>query len=412
MNRRLLIIGLLIAVPVAGVYVAVSTLPYIYYNRLIEGKVSNKYFKLPYWDQRFLVPPKQIEVKKIPDDFSTLWREFHLRDVVIPLPAGHPMFKTIPLVELGKESEDPLLGIQFRSPTGREMARVYLLKNGAWNDHLDDQELFKLPLVRRELDKVPHQQVWKDLFTKNITGWELPWQQMAYNLYILNLRAAMFPQGLLNYVLLSDGKKALVELESKNKDYRTEIIFEFEQGLLLSYLLISELGNTDSQDLRSRFIEKISFRTSTKELAPLIYSEFKQLSFNRQTDQEGMLFLFSAWSHDMDQVDMLKEMIYFLERGEKNHDQLKPLYRYAYKRYNKTFTSRDVGLEEDDDDIRLQRRIELEAIAERKRVLEKAKEPKPLPPPTPKETMDDFLRRAREEKLKSPRKGSGKARIN
>ena len=411
MNTRLLLIGLLVAVPVVGVYVAANTVPYIYYNKLIEGKTSNKYYKLEHWDQRYLVPPKQTEMNKIADDFSTLWREFHLRDVVIPLPAGHPMFKTIPLVENREGVEEPMLGILFRAPTGREMARIYLLNNGTWNDRMDDQELFKLPVVKRELQKVPHDQVWKDLFTKNITGWELPWQQMAYNLYLLNLRSVILPERMKSYVLLADGKKALVEVESKNKDYRTEIVFEFERGLLLSYLLVSEIGNTDSQDLRSRFIEKISFRTSTKELAPIIYNEFKQLAFNRQTDQEGMLYLFSAWSHDMQQSDMLKEMIYFLERGEKNHDQLRPLYRYAYKRYNKTFTSRDIGLEEDDDDIRLQRRIELEAIAERKRVLEKTREPKPAPVVTPKETMDDYLRRARAEKLNAPKKRSGKATI-
>ena len=411
MNTKLVAIGLLVAVPLVGIYVAASTLPYVYYNKLIEGKVSHDLYKLPRWDQRFLVPPKQTAMTKVPDDFSTLWREFHLRDVIVPLPAGHPMFKTIPLVESRPDLDEPVRGGLFRSATGREMARVYRLKNGTWNDHMDDQELFKLPMVKRELRKIPHEQVWKDLFTKDITGKKLPWQQMVYNLYLLNLRSQILPERLIKYVLLSDEKKALVEVESKNKDYRTEIIFEFDRGLLLSYLLVSELSNTDSQDLRSRFIEKISFRTSTKELAPIIYNEFKQLSFNRQTDQEGMLYLFSAWSHDMEQADMLKEMIYFLERGEKNHEQLKPLYRYAYKRYNKTFTSRDIGLDMDDDDIRLQRRIELEAIEERKRVLTKAREPKPPPVATPKETMDDYLRRAREERLKSPKKSSGKATI-
>lgn len=400
MNLRQLVIGLMIAVPLVGIYVAASTLPYIYYNKLIEGKKSHELYRLPRWDARFLVPPPQEPQKKAPDDFSLLWREFHLRDVVIPLPAGHPMFQTIPLVEEREGQQDPLLGIQFKSPTGRQMARIYLLNNGTWSDHLDDQGLFKLPLIRRELQKIPAEQVWKDVFTKDIRGWELPWRQMAYNLYLLNLRAHILPENFKSYVLLGDGRKAVVEIESLNQDYRTEIVFEYERGLLLSYLLVTDRNSPDSQDLRARFLSKISFRTSSKELSPLIYSEFKQLAFNRQTDQEGMLYLFSAWSHDMQEADMLKEMIYFLERGEKNYPQLKPLYRFAFNRYGQTFTSRDVGLELDDQDIRLQRRIELEAIEGRKRVLEKAREPRPAPPMTPKDTMNDFLRRAREERLK------------
>lgn len=411
MNNRLILIGLLVAVPIVGVYVAATTVPYIYYNKLIEGKFSHKLYTLPRWDQRFMVPPKPLKAKDVADDFSALWREFHLRDVVVPLPAGHPMFQTIPLIEPRPETDEALLGVLFRAPTGREMARVYLLKNGTWNDHLDDQELFQLPVVKRELRKYTPEQVWKDVFTRDITGWELPWQQMAYNLYILNLRASILPANMVSYVMLEGGQKALIEVESKNKDYRTELIYEFDRGLMLSYLLISELGNTDSQDLRSRFLDKISFRTTSKELGPIIYNEFKQLAFNRQTDQEGMLYLFSAWSHDLQQADMLKEMIYFLERGEKNHAQLKPLYRFALQKYNKTFTSRDVDLDLDDPDVRLQRRIELEAIADRKRVLEKAKEPKPVPKPTPRETMDTYLRKAREEKVNQRRKRGSKATI-
>lgn len=392
------------AIPIVGTYVAVTTLPYIFYNRLIEGKTSIDLYRLSRWDSRFLRPPKTAEAEKLPDEFSTLWKVFHLRDVIIPLPAGHPMFKTIPLLEVKPQIDEPLLGILFRSPTGREMARIYLMSNGAWNDHFEGQGLFQLPVVLRELRKKNPEEVWKDVFTKDITGWELPWQEMVYNLYLLHLRSVILPKNLVKYSLMSDEKKAIVEIESVNKDYRTEIVFEFDRGLLLSYLLVSEIGNTDSQDLRIRFIDKISFRTTDKGLGSIIYNEFKQLPFNRQTDQEGMLYLFSAWSHDMQQTDMLKEMIYFLERGEKNHEQLKPLYRYALSKYRKTFTSRDIGLEEDDPDVKLQRRIELEEIAERKRVLEKAKEPKPIPPPTPKENMNEFLRKAREEKLKGGKK--------
>ena len=395
---------LILAVPIFGAYVALRILPYYTYDQVIHGKWSHRLYKLPRFDNRLLRPDEQRGAGQIGEDFSGLWREFHLRDVVVPLPTGHPMFRTIPIIQMMEGKSEPQIGVLFRGPSGREITRLYLLKSGAWNDQFESQELFRLPLVRRVLKQKTAEQVWKDLFTRKIEGWDLPWEDMVYNLYLLHLRATVLPPGFLAYGPLEGEGMAYVEIPSKNKDYRTEIVFSFERGLLLSYLLVTERSNADSEEMRARFLKGINFRTSDPGLAPLIYKEFKQLSFVRQVDQEGMLYLMSAWSHQMDDVEMLKEMIYFLERGPKNGPQLKPLYRYVYDRYQKTFTTRDVGLDEDEPDIRLQRQIELEGIAERQRLQEKPKEPPKEEVVTPKERMDEYLRKAREEKVQDKRK--------
>jgi hypothetical protein len=390
---------LILAVPVLGVFVAYRTLPYYTYEQVIKGKWSHEIFKLPRWDQKFLAPGPQLGTTELRNDFPGLWREFHLRDVVVPLPTGHPMFRTIPIIQIVDPEREPEMGVLFQGPTGREIARLYLLKSGSWNDQLEKQKFFQLPLVRRELKKKTPEEVWHDLFRSKIEGWDLPFPVMAYNLYLLHLRASILPAGFIDYGPLEDEGMAYVEIASKNKDYRTEIVFSFERGLLLSYLLISERNNVDSDEIRTRVLKGMSFRTSDKMISPIVYKEFKQLTFNRQTDQEGMLYLFSAWSHQMENVEMLKEMVYFMERGQKNGPQLKPLYRYIFDRYKKTFTTRDVGLEQDDPEIRLQRQIELEANAERQKLQEKPKEVPKAVPITPRDRMDEFLRKAREEKL-------------
>jgi len=111
-----------------------------------------------------------------------------------------------------------------------------------------------------------------------------------------------------------------------------------------------------------------------------------------------MLFLLSAWSHDMNNIEMFKELIYYLERGSKNREQLKSLYRFAYQRYKKTFTTRDTGVEDDDPDIRLSRQIELEALSERKTLQERPRNVMKAPEPTNKERMDQMLKKAKESK--------------
>lgn len=401
--KRIFLIVLLIAVPGLAGYLMWRSLPFLAYNRLVQGRWSHALYQLPRWDPLFLAPKEPIELSEPSDDFSGLWRQFHLRDVVVPLPAGHPLFHVLPMVKEIPGKPEPQLGLVFTVPTGRELARTYFLPSGAWNDQFNAQGLFRLPLVRKVLRGKTTQELWRDIFTKKIHGWDLPLEEMAYNLYLVHMRSHMLPVGALNYGLLADQSRAVVELPSANRDYRTEIVFQYDEGLILTYLLVTERASVDARDLRTRFLQQISFRASDPALAPLVYREFKQLSFNRQVGQEGMLYLFSAWSHALDDMEMFKEMIYFLERGGSNGRQLRPLYRYAMTRYHKTFTTRDVGLDEDDEDIRLQRLIELEGITEHRKLMDQPVQAKgPEKVLTPEERMDEYLRQARERKAEKP----------
>jgi hypothetical protein len=116
-----------------------------------------------------------------------------------------------------------------------------------------------------------------------------------------------------------------------------------------------------------------------------LYKEFKQLNFSRQVDQEGMLYLFSAWTHELNNLELLKEMIFFLERGRNNSKQLRPLYSFAMNHYGKTFTSKKIFNVHDDPNLILQRKIEIETIER----LEAASKNKP--------EMNLYLKKAKEE---------------
>jgi hypothetical protein len=402
--KRPLWVMIILAILIIAVYLAITTLPYYTYNKLIKGQWSHDLYRLKMWDAKLLNPGEVRGSTVAKQEFIGLWHEFHLRDTVVSLPTGHPMFRTIPILQATDQTNDVNIGILFQGPSGRDISRLYLLKSNSWSDQYSAQGLFKLPLVKRELLKKTPLEVWQDLFTKNIVGWDLPWQEMVYNLYLLHLRSTLLPNNFAAFGKLDTKGMAYIEMPSKNKDYRTEIVFKFEEGLLLSYLLVSEIGNADSDDLRTRFLKGIDFRVSDPALAQLIYREFKQLSYNRQIDQEGMLYLLSAWSHATNDVEMLKEMIYFLERNPQNVSHLKPLYKYAFKRYKKTFTTRDLGLDSDDADIRLQREIELEALNEIVRLQQKSKSAPKVKLQTPKERMNEYLKKARENKTKDLKK--------
>ena len=88
-------------------------------------------------------------------------------------------------------------------------------------------------------------------------------------------------------------------------------------------------------------------------------------------------------------------MIFYLERGSQYQKHLSTFYKYSYSKYGKTFTTRDVFIDQDDNEIALQRKIELEAIGKgqavvREKVIEAA------PELTPDERMNMYLKKAKE----------------
>jgi hypothetical protein len=405
--KKIFLILMIVSILVGSLVAVVRFAPAYLYDMAIHGRSKSHWYQLKKFNRKLFNPTQNTYVSDISGSYSNLWREFHVKDVVVPLPAGHPMYQAVPSIRLVPGMADPQLGLRFNGPSGREIARLHLISSGVWSHEANGQELFRLPMVRREILKKTTEEIWEDVFKHKIMGWDLTWQEMVYNLYILHLRSVMLPEHFTNFGMVDGKEMAYVEIPSSNKDYKTEMIFSFQKGLLLSYLLVTDLRASDSKEIRARFINGINFRGSDPALTPIIYREFKQLNFTQQTDQEGMLFLLSAWSHDMNNTEMLKEMIYYLERGSKNKDQLKALYRFAYSRYSKTFTTRDTGLDDDDPDIRLSRQIELEELTERKALQERPRNIMKAAELSSKERMDQMLKKAKEtkpEKKKSRQK--------
>lgn len=384
-----------VCLAVFGGYIFLKGYPYRLYSGWIEGKNWNRYYSIVGYRQSWLKPSGIEEIPPYKEDYGQLWRSFPLRNAQIPLPVRHPMFQTVPLVESTGEKNPPQIGISILAPSSRELSRIYTLPTQLAADHSQGQDLFKLPFVRNRILKLSPDKLWKDMFTYSIEVKSKSLDEMIYDLYILHLRSKTLPKETVRYGM-TNKNQALIELSSKDKDYMIELVLTHENGSIYSYVLRTEKNSDESKKLRAKFLDNISFSAIDPNMARILYTEFKGLNFARQVDSEGMLYLFSAWSQDLNNVEMLKETIFFLERGRTNSLQLKPLYTFALKHYGKTFTTRNIFGDHEDPNLALQRKIEIESIEKTHEALKEKEKPPVEPELTPDEKMNLYLKKAKE----------------
>lgn len=391
---------LILVTLVVGTYLYVLEVPYHKYAGWIVGKDKDKHFELTNFREFYLVPTGIEAIPNYKEDYVQLWKEFSLRNSLMPLPTRHPMFQTVPIIEMRGKTGLPNFGIILQDPAGREISRVYTLPNRLYQDHTQGQELFKLPYVRNRILNKKLADVWKDIFSYKIEVKDKPIDEMIYDLYLVHLRSKILPKETIRYGLIKEGKQALIELLSQDKDYIVELVLTMDSGSIFSYILKTERGRQESLQLRAKFLEAISFSPVDEALGRFLYTEFKQLNYARQIDQEGMLYLFSAWTQNPDNVDLLKEMIYYLERGKNTKKQLKILYTYSFSRYGKTYTSRRDVDPQDNPELIIQRGIELEEKENKKNADAELNKPPEPPVLNAEEKMKIKLKKAKQDKTK------------
>lgn len=393
----LFLILLLLGTSLYGGYLYLKRYPQKIYLNWIHGKEWNHLYAIPNYKDLYLKPVKTHEIPVYEEDYGQLWKEFSVRNFVLPLPVRHPLYQTVPILEVHKINKTPQLGMTFMAPNGRELSRIYLLPDKNLPDYSMSQDLFKLTYMRNRIVNIPADKLWSDIFSYEILPVKRNLDQMIYDLYVLHLRSKILPPETQKYHLLSDGR-ALIELYSKDKDYMIEVVMSHFQGNVHSFALRTEIKNEESQKLRSKFFQSIKPGPIDSAATKFLYKEFKQLNFARQVDQEGMLYLFSAWSQDFTNQDMFKEMIFYLERGSGNYPRLKPLYQFGINYYGKTFSLRKVFEENEDQNIALQRKIEIERLEKSQRAIKDENKEAPTKEQTPDEKMNQYLKKSREEK--------------
>jgi hypothetical protein len=330
--------------------------PYHYYNDAIKNKAEGRWFHLSRFDERFYTPGKMESLESVEMKNNDLWSKFHFQNIKIPLPKKNPFYRVSP--DLHLNGTKTTFGLSLFNTNKERISRILFVSPYVMKKNLRAQELFKLPIVREVLVGIKEPKLWRLLFEKEIKGWNISFSEMATNLYLLHLRSEILPKNFLTYKLINY-KTAVVELESKQKDFSTELVMTRARGLIYSFILITEKDNEESKLLRYKFLKEIEFIPSSPVLTDILYKEFKALDYKDQVDNLGMLYLLSAWSHKNDK-DLLKEMIFFLERGVANQKELQAIYPYVYKTFGKTFSTQKVDNLDLTNDLFLKLQVEQE----------------------------------------------------
>jgi len=395
----ILILGVIGLGLIFGGFYYFKSYPYKLYSHWIIGKGEKKLYHIENFKKQWLIPSKLKDLPPFDEDYGQLWREFSLRNTKIPLPVRHPLYQTVPVVESDDKKSPPKIGMLILDPEGKEIASIYSLPVDFFQELSLEQDLFKLPYVRNRILEFSSEKIWNDFFSLEISPVPKSIDSMIYDLYLLHLRSKMLPPETLEYGLLSENV-ALISFFSGDKKSRIELFVTNKNGGLYSFVLKTSTEHIESEKLRTKYLQSISFQPVDPMLGEIIYKEFKQLNFSRQIDQEGMLYLFSAWTQDYQNDDLFKEIIFYLERNSKNERQLAPLYKFGLHYFGKTFTtSVHVGKNENPN-ITLQRKIELESqgkFNQKKKLIAV-----PEQELTPEEKMNDFLKKAKDSKQKNP----------
>lgn len=394
--RWLVGVILFLATLFLGIYVLVKGYPYRLYSNWVEGSGWNRYYSLSSYRKIYLKPTGVVESEDYVEDYPQLWKEFPIRNSRIPLPTRHPLYKVLPLVDTIPKSKVPQIGVILQRPNSLEITRLYTLPPSLLPDFSLGQELFKLPFVRNRIMKLSVDELWNEIFTRKIVVKSKSLEEMIIDLYILYVRSRILPPETIRYGLGKRKNQGIIQLSSREKGYLVEMVLTMESGNIYSFILKTAEEDDESMKLRSKFFQHVNFSPTDAAMGRILYTEFKQLSFNRQVDPEGMLYLLAAWSQDPDKLNFIKEMIFYLERGRANNKALSILYSYAFKRYGKTFATKNILTDHNDPEIELQRKIEVENIEKTLKLDREVLKEVPKTPEDPKERMNYFLRRAKE----------------
>jgi hypothetical protein len=373
--------------------------PYYFYSKILKNDFYSEWYALTNLKDKHLHAKGALEIPESTIGNGDLWKKFHILDVLVPLPVRNPFFYASPVLQYFPDSKRTEIGIKIYDGNEREISKLYFMQNKLFPSDLNGQKFFQLPLVKKHIKSIPQQKIWQDLFIKKLNNWNIPFAEMAYNLYLLHLRTKLLPDNYKSFGLVKETNTAVIELESKNKDYITELLLTKTRGVIYSFVLISEINNEESQTLRQKFLRETQFQGGSIHLSKIIYREFKGLNYSQQIDQEGMLYLLSAWTHNTSNQDYIREMIAYLERGERTQRQLEALYKYAYSRYGQTFSTKGVEGLQLSDSLDFQRKLELEIKADEEALKNKKVivEEKKL---TKEEEMQLLLKKAKRDKKK------------
>ncbi|MDO9183534.1 MAG: hypothetical protein Q7U04_14055 [Bacteriovorax sp.] len=304
-----------------------------------------------------------------------LYSNFHFSSFILPMPLNHPIFSLIPTIKI--DNGVPRLGGTFLDGKNTELFSFMLEKSFKLETSYGDQKLFLLPIFKNYIARKLEAELWSDLFSKKIS---LPsndgksffeslyilrkvsYSELVYNLFILYNRLHLFPEDTQRIAFDKETNHGLIQLPSDDPKYLKERLYLIEKGIVYSITIRTKIDNIASEHFRERILKETIYKNSTSDSAIPIYAQYKSISYGNRVDQQGMTYLYAAWSHDLSKRDYVRVIILFLERGKSNLKFLKPFYEYAYKKFGSSLSGEnEVLLESAEEKLKRKIKEELEA---------------------------------------------------
>ncbi|MDD0853099.1 hypothetical protein HBN50_08325 [Halobacteriovorax sp. GB3] len=330
--------------------------PYHFYFTTVNEGLVSEYLTMKGQDKLRLKPEDEFlsTEKLVYKENENQWRNFHFGDLNVPFPLSHPMFLLIPHIDFNGAYNE--LGAKYLTRKEKDIANFLILKSEALELSMNRHRIFDLPYFKAMIQKKTQDDIWRDLFTLNVTLpdkgnksyieyakvlYEIDYRTLVYNLYILKLRERYFPVNMMKFSLFKKGDIGVVRLESQKEGRLIELFLIPHKGRIYRMKFEYEQYDVLAETIRARILDGLKYTKSSEDTTNAIYAQYKKLEYRERIDQKGMVYLYAAWSHVPEKREFLKEMIRFLERGQGNQVYLKALYDYAYRLYGTNFSLSD-----------------------------------------------------------------------
>lgn len=364
--------------------------PYHFYYTAVNEGIRSEYLNLRSSSIRVVEADIEKLNTKGKNIFSNenLWQIFHFKNYTVPLPTHNPQVILNPRLEVAKNGD--LIGATFVERRGKELLSFIERRPFSFKLYMDQEKIFTLPLVKNKILVRNIDDIWKDIFSLNLSVKQLNMknfvdvlksyklEDLTYKLFILHMRQNLFSKfSPLSISFIKERSYGSVKYSDFDERFINERVYMLRNGVVYVMELRYHKYSEQAILLRDRFLEVLEYKKSTNDSALKIYAHYRTLPYHKRISQEGFSFLFAGWSHTMEKEEFLREMIHFLERGRNNISQLNELYQYASKKYGTSFSKKDKWLEGlERVDKKLERKIseevkaDIDALKENQRVIQ------------------------------------------
>jgi len=365
----------------AGFLVVIA--PYHIYTLTLTEGVNTRFLQMNPTKSVFY-DGKVVEMKRpLRMDDESLYQTFHFYHFEIPMPMNHLLFSLIPTIKI--EPARPRLGARFQNGKNAELFSFMLEKPYKFETTSGDQKLFTLPIFKNYISRKSSDEIWGDLFQKElslpsnegesffeslVSLRKVSYKDLVYNLYVLYNRRFVLPATTQEFSFYKERNMGIVKLPSDDPKILVERLYIIQEGLIYPLVIRTRMSDVPAMNFRNKFIREINYKSTSTDSAISIYARYKQIPYGQRIDQQGMTYLYSAWSHDPENRDYIRVIILFLERGKLNLKYLKPFYEYAYKKFGSSLSTASGFLNETAGET-LKRRITEELEVEVKKETER-----------------------------------------